>query len=179
MSRSLTSLPRTACWISSSWMTAPLRPSTEPWSERRTRSGCSGETPAWRRMLASGGSGGWWKLQSYVNHLICIDIDNIYSLSELGDPPSAINLLCYVHWTWEIIYLSICLSAWIIVTGMNCSEHYIMASDGIITLLSSRVQIWPSLSQLSTLTNDHDKFRGGLSTQIERDEIYSDGLRNL
>lgn len=31
-----------------------------------------------------------------------------------------------------------------------------MASDGIITLLSSRVQIWPSLSQLSSLTNDHE-----------------------
>lgn len=89
MSRNLTSLPRTACWTSSSGMTARPRPSTGPWSgrgrgSRGTRSGCSGGTPAWRTGPGTGGGGGCW-IPSYVNHLICIDIDNIYSVS--GGPP--------------------------------------------------------------------------------------------
>ena len=118
MSRNSTFLPHTACWISIFWMMTFLHPSTGPWSEtgrRGTRSGCSGGTPA-SRTPGTGGSAGCWIL-SYVNHLICIDIDNIYT-QWVGDPPGSINLLCYVHWTWEIIYLSIRLSAWIIVTGI-------------------------------------------------------------
>ena len=95
MNMNLTFLHHTACWISSLLMMTFLRLSTEPWSgpgRRGTRSGCSGGTLA-SRTPGTGGSEGCW-IRSYVNHLICIDIDNIYTQWE-GGPP----------WRYQLIVL--------------------------------------------------------------------------